>query len=641
MARFALFTNGVKVETLDELRENYNINDMLQNFESKALHRWLASNCLFEELTKVEQIKANVSDEVNSVLMDILGVPEKIKQEFLEKKQQEQKQRENAQDYLDSIARLKELSEILQQSSYSEAEIDEFITLPVPVSEFIRELKQIPQLEVIVSKVKTLALTNMPAKVKLGTLYAKGVGVEKNDDLAFIFYEQAAEQGDSYGMNCLASCFRLGKGCEKNQEKYIELVKKSAALQNPVAINNFGVAYRTGSGVEKSYDKANELFIQASKIGYALAYYNLGWSYEHGLGFEKNLAKAVQLYQEAAIKGDPLGQTRLGVCYQFGKGIEKNLEKAVLLYRRAAEQESAEAQYNLGCCYETGTGVTKNLVEAVQWYEKAANQGHARSQFSLGLCYDFGEGVEKDYCKAVELYDQAANNGSIAAKRNLGFMYQYGNGVEKDINKAIELYEEAANNNDNLAMQWLGDIFFELEDNLFDIDKALTWYNKAIEKGNKKACLKKFEVFLYNGLDESDYDFLIPEALNTLLDAYNNKVSGAESFICLFKYMQNSLQQDEGFERIIKFFTENCPDFDDSIEAWCSILLSQAANDVKPALLVLGIVIINAEDGGEYLSQLTGAAFDTNDAKDFLKKAANWNYRLAKKVLKDEEDMEL
>ena len=108
-----------------------------------------------------------------------------------------------------------------------------------------------------------------------------------------------------------------------------------------------------------------------------------------------------------------------------------------------------------------------------------------------------------------------------------------------------------------------------------------------------------------------------------------------------YTFEKNSLQQDEEFERIIKFFTENCPDFDDSIEAWFSILLSQAANDVKPALLVLGMLIINAEEGDEDLSRLLGAAFDKNDAQDFLEKAANWNYRLAKKVLKDEEDMEL
>ena len=42
MARFALFTNGVKVETLDDLKDNFNIKDMENNFRTRSLHRWLA-----------------------------------------------------------------------------------------------------------------------------------------------------------------------------------------------------------------------------------------------------------------------------------------------------------------------------------------------------------------------------------------------------------------------------------------------------------------------------------------------------------------------------------------------------------------------------------------------------------------------
>ena len=79
MARFALFTNGVKVETLDELRENYNINDMLQNFESKALHRWLATKGYEEELKKVESIMDGTLDDSVDLLMDCFALSEEQK----------------------------------------------------------------------------------------------------------------------------------------------------------------------------------------------------------------------------------------------------------------------------------------------------------------------------------------------------------------------------------------------------------------------------------------------------------------------------------------------------------------------------------------------------------------------------------
>ena len=147
----------------------------------------------------------------------------------------------------------------------------------------------------------------------------------------------------------------------------------------------------------------------------------------------------------------------------------------------------------------------------------------------------------------------------------------------------------------------------------------------------------------YNSMFEYGLGVLNAEALNKLLEAYNKKVQGAGSFICFFKYMQysfekNSLQKDDDFERVMKFLTENCSDFDDSIEAWCSALLSESANDISPALFVLGMLIINAEEGGDDLSGIIiGTAFDKSDAKAFLEKAAARNYRLAKKILKDME----
>ena len=76
MARFALFTNGVKVEKLDELRENYNINDMLQNFESKALHRWLAVNHYQKELPLIE----NISSESIQAFVSEVFTSENIEQ---------------------------------------------------------------------------------------------------------------------------------------------------------------------------------------------------------------------------------------------------------------------------------------------------------------------------------------------------------------------------------------------------------------------------------------------------------------------------------------------------------------------------------------------------------------------------------
>ena len=66
MARFALYSNGKKIETLDELKENFNIKDMENNFRTKSLHRWLAEKGLRDELQRIENIP---SDGDNSELL--------------------------------------------------------------------------------------------------------------------------------------------------------------------------------------------------------------------------------------------------------------------------------------------------------------------------------------------------------------------------------------------------------------------------------------------------------------------------------------------------------------------------------------------------------------------------------------------
>lgn len=644
MALFALRSNGKKIETLEELRENFNAQDMLDNFKTRCLHRWLEINRLFNELAEIKQIQSGNPDEIVSSLLDILKISESTRAEILDKISSNQKRQELSQNYSAAIGRLKELSELLQHANCSAEVVDEFITLPIPISSFIKVFNQAAIQENAVKRIEELADSNSSAKVKLGALYSRGIFVDKNDEKALLLYEQATEAGDSYGMNCLALCYRDGKGCSKDLARYIELLNKSADLGNPVSMTNLGYAFSSGCGVEKSYDKANELYIQASNMGHAAAYANLGVSYEYGYGFEKDLVKAFQFYKIAAEADDCFAQRNIGRCYQYGYGTESDMSQAYIWYLKAAEGGDRVAQYKVGWFLQYGKGnVKKDEAKAVEWYQKSADQNYADGLWGLGFCYDIGEGTGKNNQKAAELYKKASDLGNVRAKRSLGYLYQLGEGVERNIQKAIELYTSAADSGDDLAMKWLGDIFFEDEDELFDAEKALMWYKKAAEAGNEKAILKKFEVLLYSGVDECGFDFLNEEALNALLEAYNKKVPGAESFICFFKYMQysfekNSLQKDEEFERVMKFLTEKCSDFDDSIEAWCSALLSESANDISPALLVLGMLITNAEEGGDDLSEIiVGTAFDKSDAEAFLEKAAARNYRLAKKILKDME----
>ena len=72
MARFALFTNGVKVETLDDLKENFNIKDVLENFRKGSLERWLMESRLSDLAQQVSVIKKEASDQ--SVIFKLFNI---------------------------------------------------------------------------------------------------------------------------------------------------------------------------------------------------------------------------------------------------------------------------------------------------------------------------------------------------------------------------------------------------------------------------------------------------------------------------------------------------------------------------------------------------------------------------------------
>lgn len=52
---------------------------------------------------------------------------------------------------------------------------------------------------------------------KLGNFYELGQSVEKNDSLAFLQYNKAANAGDPWGQRCVAYCYLVGLGTDRNQ----------------------------------------------------------------------------------------------------------------------------------------------------------------------------------------------------------------------------------------------------------------------------------------------------------------------------------------------------------------------------------------------------------------------------------------
>ena len=98
-------------------------------------------------------------------------------------------------------------------------------------------------------------------------MYAKGLGIGRDDAKAAAWYRKAAEQSFAK------------------------------------AQNNLGLLYGSGQGVLKDDAKAAKWFREAAEQGYAAAQNNLGYMYDNGKGVSQNNVQAYLWFSLAASRG--------------------------------------------------------------------------------------------------------------------------------------------------------------------------------------------------------------------------------------------------------------------------------------------------------------------------------------------------
>ncbi len=139
-----------------------------------------------------------------------------------------------------------------------------------------------------------LSQDNPIAQYNIALMNYKGLGIPVNKQLAFQWYEMAAQNGNMQAQNNLAHMYYLGNVVKKDKEKAIYWYKKSA------------------------------------KQNYALAQLNLGMIYERN-HTKPSLKKSFKWYKEAALNGVIFAQNNLGRMYYFGQGTKKDLKRSFLL----------------------------------------------------------------------------------------------------------------------------------------------------------------------------------------------------------------------------------------------------------------------------------------------------------------------
>lgn len=256
---------------------------------------------------------------------------------------------------------------------------------------------------------------NADALCLLGACLVQGISCDKDDIMAFNYFQIAAKQGHAAAMENLGACYHQGIGCDANPDLAFKCFKEAADEQNMFAMHDLAYCYRMGVGCLKSDKLAFKWYEKAAILGNEDAMCWLGDFYTVGVGCKINYELAFKWYKEAAEKHHLTAMNELGYCLQKGIGCQKNEALAFEWYEKAAAKNHSNATHNLGYCYHMGVGVQKNDLKAFQCYSRAANMGDKDSITHLGLIYFEGSSaVQKNRVKALELLEQVKEHSTVS-----------------------------------------------------------------------------------------------------------------------------------------------------------------------------------------------------------------------------------
>lgn len=312
---------------------------------------------------------------------------------------------------------------------------------------------------------------------------------------AFKYYKEAAEKGNSLGINNLGSLYEGGKGVPQSTKEALQYYRTAADMGCLLAMTNLGRLLGNPPNEEdRSPQEAIKWLSLAGEKGQVSAWNHLGnlFAY-HGNGKDGiQLDKAVDYYTKAAEGGDVEGMNNLGHSYFTGKGVSQSPEKTVQWFQRGAEKGHSQSLQNLGLCYGKGSGISTNFCEAARCF-LASNC--PAGYHALAELYRDGKGVKQDYAEAMRYAKLAGDYGD--ALFFIGTLYAQGLGVEKSEMEAARYFKLAGEKGNPLGYYNLAEFYSRGVARIsYPPSEVVKYYKLAASQGVPQAYLNLGRMYM-------------------------------------------------------------------------------------------------------------------------------------------------
>ena len=481
--------NGVLVRTLEELKENFDIESLLEYYESGKLVEWLESRYYDIEAQKVSELERS-AENFPAMLCESLGLNFK-ENEVSEFDSDMIKRRVEKREHLKTLTDDEEILNQVDCIALTQEDLDTLIAmgekkiylcegefsipLIVPDRTYIglfHPCAVIQATDNVNFKEKNIIFQDMPFFWDVSGLTESDQSYQAEKLFMEGRYREAAEicevlvaQDNPRALMLLHRILQdfLCHGLERTiRASFFDLIPyyrtKKSRYKNAGIKLNFAYSLLDGNHWE-NISRHKEVLRKIASDGTSFDKFYYGFLlYQEGFYTGEYDDEMIPVYREAADLGNPCAVDGLGNRYYYGNGVVQDYKKAFEWYQKAAEQGHVGAQCEIGNCYYLGRGVVQDYTKAAEWYQKAAEQGSVPAQYNIAISYNNGQGVTQDYEKAMEWYLKAAEQGFDPAQYKIGVLYENGQGVNRDLQEAKKWYQKATDNGNSYAKDKLKEL---------------------------------------------------------------------------------------------------------------------------------------------------------------------------------------
>jgi TPR repeat protein/transglutaminase-like putative cysteine protease len=301
---------------------------------------------------------------------------------------------------------------------------------------------------------------NRYAAYNLGRFYWFGDhGVSIDFEQTFLYMKYAAELGDNDAQFFLSRLYFEGKGTDKNDTLAMFWAYQSHIRKDAAGTVQFGLLLLHLEVDPELRQTGLRLLMDAAARNNSFAQYELACLLLSGVGKETDPKGAFQLLNKAVLNRHEHSIALQGRMYVEGLGVRADVPKGMEMLARMEKKGLPEAYYHLGLIYRNDAVGMTDKARAADYFRRGAERGQRQAAESLAVMLHTGDGIARNLPEAVRYYEMAVKAGYPRAMNNLANMYENGQGVPIDFDKAMSLYRRAAQMGHSSAMLNLAEIY--------------------------------------------------------------------------------------------------------------------------------------------------------------------------------------